>query len=154
MTRRITITAAIVVALVIAATVTVFAVTRNNQVEQNRIDHFGYTTTAVERVGPQNVVNGTDGDDTIHGNKVGSGKPAQTINGLAGNDRIWGGKGADQINGDAGKDRLHGYHAGADTINGGPGKDVCVIGQTPGGHTNDTLISCEKVKIKPAQGHG
>lgn len=153
MSRRIGVTVVIVIALVIAATVTVFAVTRND-VDRNRIDHFGYSTTAVERVGPQNVVNGTEGDDTIHGNKVGPGKPAQTINGLGGGDRIWGGKGADQINGDAGNDRLHGYHAGADVIDGGPGRDVCVIGETPGGHTNDTLISCEKVKVKPAQGHG
>lgn len=153
MSRRIAVTAAIVVALVIAATVTVYAVTRHNDVDRNRIDHFSYNTS-VERVGPQNVVNGTEGDDTIHGNKVGPGKPAQQINGLGGSDRVWGGKGADEINGDAGNDRLHGYHAGADTIDGGPGKDVCVIGETPGGHTNDTLISCEKVKVKPAQGHG
>ena len=121
--------------------------------DRNRVDHyvhFSANPTAMER----QVVNGTEGNDVIHGNKVGPGKPAQVINGLGGDDRIWGGKGADYINGDAGNDRLHGYHAAADTIDGGPGRDVCVIGETPGGHTNDTLVSCEKVKVRSAQGHG
>ena len=95
---------------------------------------------------------GTPNDDVLHGNKIRHG--SQVIYGLAGNDRIWGGIGADTLYGGPGNDRLHGYHAGADTLNGGPGRDICVVGETPGGHTNDTLVSCEKVKVRDAQGHG
>lgn len=146
----------VVAAFVLFAALVVFVLDNpassagQNLRERNTIDHFDYTDTAATK----NVVNGTPGDDVIHGNKITNGKPSQVINGLGGDDRIWGGKGADEINGDAGNDRLHGYHAGADLIDGGPGSDVCVIGETPGGHTNDTLVSCEKVKIRNAQGHG
>lgn len=101
--------------------------------------------------GQGNIIHGTPGEDVIHGNKVGHG--AQIIYGAGGDDRIWGGKGADEVHGGKGDDRLHGYHAGSDYLDGGPGKDVCVIGETPGGHTNDQTYSC-KVKIKDAQGHG
>lgn len=143
------------IAVVLVAAFAVFVLTPAHSSsptirQKNAVDHIDYTTTAKDR----QLVTGTDGDDVIHGNKVGPGKPAQVINALAGNDRVWGGKGADEINGDAGNDRLHGYHAGADTINGGPGRDVCVIGETPNGHTNDELVSCEKIKIRDAQGHG
>jgi Ca2+-binding RTX toxin-like protein len=151
MSRRIAITAAIVVALVIAATVTVYAVTRNNDVERNRIDHFSYNTS-VER--SRQVIYGTPGDDVIHGNKLQNGKPAQVIYAEAGNDRVWGGKGEDYVYGQKGDDRLHAYHASAGYIYGGPGYDRCTIAVFPGGLTKVHTESCEKIIEKPAQGHG
>jgi Ca2+-binding RTX toxin-like protein len=96
-------------------------------------------------------ITGTSGDDVIHANQIHRG--SQDIYALGGNDRVWGGKGQDNVFGGPGRDRLHGYHAGADTLYGGPGRDICVIGVTPGGHTNDVTISC-KVKERDAQGHG
>lgn len=103
---------------------------------------------AAGAVGPQNVVYGTKGNDVIRGNQAGPGKPAQTIYGLGGDDRIWGGKGADSIYGGRGKDRLHDFHAGNDSINGGPGFDKCVVDSKDAADA----VSCEKVVVKAKQG--
>lgn len=100
------------------------------------------------------VIYGTNGDDVIHGNKLQNGKPAQIIYAKAGNDRVWGGKGEDYVYGQKGDDRLHAYHASAGYLYGGPGFDRCTIAVFPGGMTKVHTDSCEKIILKPSQGHG
>ncbi|AAY38108.1 hemolysin-type calcium-binding protein [Pseudomonas syringae] len=63
------------------------------------------------------TLNGLGGDDTLYGL---SGN--DTLNGGAGNDTLYGGAGADTLDGGAGNDTLYGG-AGADTLDGGVGND-------------------------------
>jgi Ca2+-binding RTX toxin-like protein len=96
---------------------------------------------------------GTPGDDVIHMND--EAPPAATaVRAGAGADRVWGGIGSDSLYGGPGNDRLHNFQAGAGALFGGPGYDVCVVGMTPGGSTNVTVHSCEKVVYRSSQGHG
>ena len=64
------------------------------------------------------AINGLDGNDTIWGSAV-----ADTINGGTGDDKISGGAGDDIIDGGAGFDTLTGG-LGADTVSGGIGDDI------------------------------
>lgn len=80
------------------------------------------------------TMNGLANTFTGHGN-------VETVNGLAGNDRLYGSGGDDTLNGDDGNDLLHGG-GGNDTLNGGAGNDQ-LVGRTgndtmAGGLGNDT----------------
>ncbi len=76
------------------------------------------------------VVNGGGGDDTIVANRM---FKAVTINGNAGNDRIFGGLNADTLDGGDGNDIIYG-NSGLDIIFGRNGDDTLV-----GGLGNDTI---------------
>jgi Ca2+-binding RTX toxin-like protein len=71
---------------------------------------------------PNQVLNGTAGDDTLNG-----GNGRDTLNGGAGNDTLTGGKGRDILKGDAGNDILTGGN-GRDILRGGAGNDVLTGG--------------------------
>lgn len=76
---------------------------------------FGHTTPTIGAP----TVTGTSGDDS----KIAGGNDADTIDGLAGDDRILGYGNDDAINGGDGNDFIYGQ-SGADTILGGAGNDV------------------------------
>ena len=78
------------------------------------------------------TVEGTDGDDLIHGFDL-----DETINGGEGADEIYGHEGADTIKAGAGNDTLYGGD-GQDTLQGGFGDD-----ELKGGAGDDTLDSGE-----------
>ena len=93
-----------------------------------------------------NVINGTEGDDTLVGTAG-----EDVINGLGGNDSLFGlqsddvldgGDGDDQLSGNQGNDTLYG-RAGSDLLNGNPGDDTLDGGdgddRVVGGPGNDTL---------------
>jgi Ca2+-binding RTX toxin-like protein len=109
----------------------------------------------------EEVIIGTDGDDTINsgdGNdNISAGKGNDTINGGDGNDLISGGEGNDKITDGAGDDYIMGGEGndtvkvgdGNDYINLGPGDDTLVINMAEeigsmnfadGGEGNDTVI--------------
>ena len=76
------------------------------------------------------VTLGTDGDDNITGTS-GSDLIAtfnDTVNALAGNDKILGGSGVDTINGGDNNDHIYGY-AGADTLNSNADDDLIYGGR-------------------------
>ncbi|MEG4968626.1 Ig-like domain-containing protein, partial [Microcoleus sp. B5-C4] len=72
---------------------------------------------------------GSDGNDTIHGNKG-----ADTIDGGNGNDQLFGGKHSDQLSGGNGDNVLSGNNEN-DTLTGGEGNDTI-----NGGKENDVLL--------------
>ncbi len=84
-----------------------------------------------------NIIDGLGGNDTIYG-KDGN----DTLNGGDGVDRVYGGNGNDVLNGDNGNDDLYGENGddtlrggeGNDTLNGGDGVDIVY-----GGNGNDAL---------------
>ena len=78
-------------------------------------ESFGHTPPTI---GPADIL-GTAGDDT----NLKGGNAADTIDGLAGNDRILGRDNDDVINGDAGNDTIFGQ-LGDDSVLGGTGNDV------------------------------
>jgi hypothetical protein len=72
------------------------------------------------------VINGSNGDDTLNGTSksdsiFGNGGN-DTINGRGGLDELWGGFGSDTVYGQGANDTLHG-EGGNDTLQGGPGND-------------------------------
>ena len=84
------------------------------------------------------VLNGTDGNDVLHGwdsNDI--------INGGLGDDILYGGNGDDILNGEAGNDKLYGGN-GNDILNGGDGDDYLEDTQGDnifiGGNGNDILL--------------
>jgi Ca2+-binding RTX toxin-like protein len=84
-----------------------------------------------------NVINGTNGDDTL----VGSAN-SDSIFGLGGNDLIFGQQGGDYINGNTGNDTIYGG-MGNDTLFGGKGSDL-IFGDMGddtiyGGRGNDSI---------------
>lgn len=100
----------------------------------------------------ENVV-GSEHRDVLGGNKF-----ANTLKGLAGDDRLYGGAGDDILLGGAGSDLLDG-RAGADVLDGGPGRDTVIYDWSPsrvgidlangiatgGDATGDILISIEDI---------
>jgi Ca2+-binding RTX toxin-like protein len=78
------------------------------------------------------IVNGTDGDDTITtyglGEAINGLNGDDTINGVGGNDVIHGNNGLDRLLGGAGDDMVFG-DAGIDVINGEDGNDVLIGGR-------------------------
>ena len=76
-----------------------------------------------------NRINGLDGNDLLYG-----GSEADIVDGGAGNDTLYGRAGDDALYGGAGKDELNG-EAGADLIIGGTGDDMLW-----GGTGNDTYV--------------
>jgi VCBS repeat-containing protein len=116
-----------------------------------QVDHFTYTVTdangltstatvnvtvtgiadGVTRNGTYatDTINGTAGEDRLWGGGLGN----DTINGLGGHDLISGGLANDKLDGGDGNDVLFG-NMGDDTLRGGNGRDVLV-----GGYSNDKL---------------
>jgi Ca2+-binding RTX toxin-like protein len=84
-----------------------------------RVDKFQFSdgvNWTINNIAPKH--NGTDNADTLYGfNGL-----ANTINGLGGNDAIYGGDLNDTLNGNDGNDTIQG-NAGNDTITGGTGND-------------------------------
>lgn len=110
-------------------------------------DGSGYGVYALTIDAPANVINGTEGDDTLVGTSN-----EDVINGLGGNDLLIGlqandsldgGDGDDTLQGGQGDDFLYGG-AGADLLNGNPGDDTLDGGDgddlVVGGPGNDTLL--------------
>ncbi len=99
---------------------------------------------------------GTSGNDTFILTDVGVG---QTVNGLAGNDKIYGSLGNDNFDGGAGVDTVNGYEgndtlkggADNDTINAGDGNDVVNGGagtdKLGGGTGNDIFVVTNVAEI-------
>ena len=87
---------------------------------------------------PNNVLEGTDGNDHIdgtdHDELILGFAGHDSLNGDGGNDTISGGAGGDVISGGAGNDSLEG-NEGDDLLNGNDGNDLLV-----GGSGNDTLL--------------
>jgi Ca2+-binding RTX toxin-like protein len=75
------------------------------------------------------VLQGTDGNDTLHTNNN-----VHTLSGGLGNDALYGNAGEDTLNGDEGNDTLYGG-VGNDVLHGGEGNDTLY-----GEAGNDTLI--------------
>ena len=99
----------------------------------------------------QNIlqVNGTSGSNGTSGadfmvNKPGNGNSADTFNGGAGDDVMFGWGGNDTLNGGAGNDVLLG-EAGSDTYTGGAGSDIFVIGSDSG--TNGIYDTIKDFKV-------
>ena len=79
---------------------------------------FGRTATIVGTNGPDEGLDGTDGNDVIVGLDGGD-----EIDGRGGNDYICGNSGSDAISGGLGADRIHG-NRDPDSFRGDPGGDV------------------------------
>jgi len=80
----------------------------------------------------ENTINGLAGDDYIFGGNLGD-----TLNGDSGDDNIHGYDGNDSLNGGAGNDNMDGYE-GDDTLNGGSGNNIL-----RGNVGNDTYLIAE-----------
>jgi Ca2+-binding RTX toxin-like protein len=91
-------------------------------------------------------IDGLDGNDTIYGTKgpdsITGGAGMDAIYGYDGSDSLAGGDGDDSIDGGAGNDTIFG-EAGGDTLLGGAGNDSLVgalgVDQLTGGAGNDTF---------------
>lgn len=104
----------------------------------------GHDVTIFGTDGPDPNLQGTPGDDVIHG-----GDGRDIIHGGGGNDVICGGTGDDDLYGDDGEDKLYGG-GGSDTLEGGKNKD-CLQGDPGDGfgggggtdHCTQAGASCE-----------
>jgi hypothetical protein len=88
---------------------------------------------AVEAADCASIFSGTDGPDTLKGDRCDN-----DISGLRGNDVIYGYRGADELYGNQGSDRLYGGK-GADKLYGGDGDDKIYSGGLDG---KRDLVSC------------
>ena len=83
------------------------------------VDKFQFTDTTWELANIALLHNGTAYGETLSA----FGNMANTLNGLAGDDGLYGGNRADTLNGGAGNDSLHG-DIGNDVLTGGTGNDI------------------------------
>ena len=132
--------------------------TASNELKQNKdIDEDGLVGAASLTVGDNDVLEGSDANDTYSGGKgddfIAGREGNDVLNGGKGNDLLVGGSGNDTINGGDGDDLII-AGSGKDVLTGGDGDDVFRIGGNGGRITDFDADEGDKIDLSALVGGG